>query len=204
MSSVDVVVYSPCAECCSGRASNRAQGLERSIGSFPWRTPVRILNTIFRTAQSFYYKISKEESRQIMTSRWHRYRTRPRSTTQKMLSTKTLEFGHIQTWAVRSCEFWNSRIELQVTYCLSIHISTSVRNFGWILQSVVFAIVPLYCGRVVVKALCYKPEGRGFETRGGEFFLSIHLILPAALGPEVYLASNRNEYQKHKNNVSGE
>jgi hypothetical protein len=23
-------------------------------------------------------------------------------------------------------------------------------------------------GSVVVKALCYKPEGRGFETRGGE------------------------------------
>jgi hypothetical protein len=30
------------------------------------------------------------------------------------------------------------------------------------------------------------------------------LILPAALGPGVYSASNRNEYQKHKNNVSGE
>jgi hypothetical protein len=25
------------------------------------------------------------------------------------------------------------------------------------------------CGSAVVKALCYKPEGRGFETRGGEF-----------------------------------
>jgi hypothetical protein len=25
-------------------------------------------------------------------------------------------------------------------------------------------------GSVVVKALCYKPEGRGFETRCGEFF----------------------------------
>jgi hypothetical protein len=32
----------------------------------------------------------------------------------------------------------------------------------------------------------------------------MHLILPAALGPGVYSASNRNEYQKHKNNVSGE
>jgi hypothetical protein len=27
---------------------------------------------------------------------------------------------------------------------------------------------------------------------------------PVALGPGVYSASNRNEYQKHKNNVSGE
>jgi hypothetical protein len=30
------------------------------------------------------------------------------------------------------------------------------------------------------------------------------LILPAALDPGVYSASNRNEYQKHKNNVCGE
>jgi hypothetical protein len=59
-------------------------------------------------------------------------------------------------------------------------------------------------GSVVVKVLCYKPEGRGFETRGGDWFLSIYLILLAALGPGVYSASNRNEYQKHKNNVSGE
>jgi hypothetical protein len=59
-------------------------------------------------------------------------------------------------------------------------------------------------GSVVVKALCYKPEGRGFETRWGEWFLSSYLILPAAPGPGVYSASNRNEYQKHKNNVSGE
>jgi hypothetical protein len=29
------------------------------------------------------------------------------------------------------------------------------------------------------------------------------LIFPAALGPGVYSASNRNEYQKQKNNVSG-
>jgi hypothetical protein len=33
---------------------------------------------------------------------------------------------------------------------------------------------------------------------------SIYLILPAALGPGVYLASNRNEYQEQKNNISGE
>jgi hypothetical protein len=32
----------------------------------------------------------------------------------------------------------------------------------------------------------------------------MRLILPAALGPGVYSASNRNEYQKQKNNVSGE
>jgi hypothetical protein len=31
-------------------------------------------------------------------------------------------------------------------------------------------------------------------------FFSIYLILPAALGPGFNSASNRNEYQKHKNN----
>jgi hypothetical protein len=36
------------------------------------------------------------------------------------------------------------------------------------------------------------------------WILLIYLILPAGLGPGVYSASNRNEYQKHKNNVSGE
>jgi hypothetical protein len=62
----------------------------------------------------------------------------------------------------------------------------------------------LYChisvafGSVVVKALCYKPEGRGFETRRGEFL--IYLFLPAALGPGVHSVSNKNEYQNQKNN----
>jgi hypothetical protein len=33
-----------------------------------------------------------------------------------------------------------------------------------------FLICILARGSVVVKALCYKPEGRGFDTRGGDFF----------------------------------
>jgi hypothetical protein len=33
---------------------------------------------------------------------------------------------------------------------------------------------------------------------------SIDLILPAVLGPGVYSASNRNEYQKERNNLSEE
>jgi hypothetical protein len=50
-----------------------------------------------------------------------------------------------------------------------------------------------------VKALRYKPESHGFETRLGDFFFfSIYVILPAALGPGVYSASNRNEYQYQK------
>jgi hypothetical protein len=33
----------------------------------------------------------------------------------------------------------------------------------------------------VVKALCYEPEGRGFETRRGELIVSFYLNFPAAL-----------------------
>jgi hypothetical protein len=56
-------------------------------------------------------------------------------------------------------------------------------------------------GSLVVMALCYRPEGRGLETRWGEWISLIHLILPAALDPGVYSVSNRNEYKKQKNNV---
>jgi hypothetical protein len=35
-------------------------------------------------------------------------------------------------------------------------------------------------------------------------FFSIYLILPASLGPGVYSASNRNDYQNQKNDVSRE
>jgi hypothetical protein len=52
----------------------------------------------------------------------------------------------------------------------------------------------------VVKALSYKPVR---DAMRGMIFFSIHLILLAAIGPGVYYASNRNEYQKQKN-VSGE
>jgi hypothetical protein len=47
----------------------------------------------------------------------------------------------------------------------------------------------------VVEALGYKLEGCRLEIRGGELIFAIYLILSATL---------RNEYQKQKNNVSGE
>jgi hypothetical protein len=56
-------------------------------------------------------------------------------------------------------------------------------------------------GSVVVKALCYKPEGCGFETRY-ELMFSIYLILSAALGTGLHSASIRNYYKQR--NVSGE
>jgi hypothetical protein len=58
---------------------------------------------------------------------------------------------------------------------------------------------------VVVKALYYKPEGRGLETRRGKCFFSIYLIVPAAVDPGVlYSASNRKSTREQRNNVPGE
>jgi hypothetical protein len=57
-------------------------------------------------------------------------------------------------------------------------------------------------GSIVVKALCCTLKDRGFDSRNHWVYL-IYLMLPAALGPGVYSASNRNEYQKQKNIISG-
>jgi hypothetical protein len=61
-------------------------------------------------------------------------------------------------------------------------------------------------GSSMVKALCYKPDSRGFDTRSGEFLYSPN---PSGhtrpWGLLIYSSSNRNEYQKRKNNnASGE
>jgi hypothetical protein len=42
------------------------------------------------------------------------------------------------------------------------------------------------------------------QAAGSPVNISIYVILPAALGPGVYSASIRNEYEKKKKNVSGE
>jgi hypothetical protein len=86
----------------------------------------------------------------------------------------------------------------------TVHLSYCNSTAQAALKTFSFLFILFFLCDIVVKALCYKPEGRGFETGWGEWFLSIYLILPAALGPGVYSASNRNECQKHKNNVSGE
>jgi hypothetical protein len=53
-------------------------------------------------------------------------------------------------------------------------------------------------GSLVIEALCYKSEGRGNESRWGQWFFSIYLILLAGLGPRIYWTTNRQEYQKQK------
>jgi hypothetical protein len=50
----------------------------------------------------------------------------------------------------------------------------------------------------------YATSQKVAGLRPDEVIFSIYVILPAALGPPVNSATNRNEYQKQKNNVSGE
>jgi hypothetical protein len=58
-------------------------------------------------------------------------------------------------------------------------------------------------GSIKDKALRYKPEGRGFETRRDECIFS-NLQNPSGhTRPWGLLSPNRNEYQKHRNHVSG-
>jgi hypothetical protein len=50
-------------------------------------------------------------------------------------------------------------------------------------------------GGVVVKAVRYKPAGRGFDSRLCHWNFSVTLSFRSHYGPGVDSASNRNEYQ---------
>ena len=50
-------------------------------------------------------------------------------------------------------------------------------------------------GGVVVKALRYKPAGRGFDSRWRQWNFSVTYSFRSHYGPGVDSASNRNEYQ---------
>jgi hypothetical protein len=56
-----------------------------------------------------------------------------------------------------------------------------------------------YWGHAVaqlVEALCYKPEGRGFDSRWYHWNFSLTYSFRPHYGPGVDSASNRNEYQE--------
>jgi hypothetical protein len=57
---------------------------------------------------------------------------------------------------------------------------------------------------VVIKALCYKTEGSGFQIRWGELNFSIYLILPAALALGFTQPQTETSIRNRNNNVSGE
>ena len=50
-------------------------------------------------------------------------------------------------------------------------------------------------GGVVVKALCYKPAGHGFDSRWCHWNFSVTYSFRSHYGSGVDSATNRNEYQ---------
>jgi hypothetical protein len=56
---------------------------------------------------------------------------------------------------------------------------------------------------VNVEALCYKPEGRGYDSRWGHWIFQLTSTFQPHYGPGVDSASNRNEYQKSSWGVKG-
>jgi hypothetical protein len=52
-------------------------------------------------------------------------------------------------------------------------------------------------GSVVIQALRYKPEGRGFDSRWCHWIFSLTHSFRLHYGPGVDSASNRNEHQEH-------
>jgi hypothetical protein len=100
----------------------------------------------------------------------------------------------VSVWLLDNCSVKETKI------CWRCFLCGPPQNFSLVVQYGAR-------GSIVVKALCFKPQGRGFQALRGEclfFFFPIYLTLPATLGPGVHSASIRNEYQKQKNNVSGE
>jgi hypothetical protein len=49
----------------------------------------------------------------------------------------------------------------------------------------------------LVDALCYKPEGRGFDSRWSHWNFSLTYSFLPHYGPGVDSSSNRNEYQEY-------
>jgi hypothetical protein len=49
----------------------------------------------------------------------------------------------------------------------------------------------------MVEAPCYKPEGRGFQSRRDHWIFKFTSLFEPYYGPTVYSASKRNEYQEY-------
>jgi hypothetical protein len=63
--------------------------------------------------------------------------------------------------------------------------------------------VKIWCRTYSKYCYYYKPEGRGFDSRWGDWIFSIFLILQPYYGPGVDSASNRNEYRESSPGCKG-
>jgi hypothetical protein len=103
--------------------------------------------------------------------------------------------GLLNAWrsvSVASCRLSDMRLEsgtLQTCYVVAPYIEILITSVWKIYK--IDGEVKGALRSVVIQTLYNKQEGWGFETRRVEC-ISIYLILPGALGPGVYSASNIN------------
>jgi hypothetical protein len=91
------------------------------------------------------------------------------------------------------CIFASCYIRLTLNICfLSVNVTHSRLQFMYLCMLLVW---------LLLNTLYFSILLHSFDTEYSLF--SSYLILPAALGPGVYSESNRNEYPKQENNVSG-
>ena len=85
--------------------------------------------------------------------------------------------------------------KLEWTKWLKKQLQETVHNT--LLLGCFYLLYMLYSdrGSTVVKALCYKSEGRWFDPSWCQWIFRWHKMLPIALWP--WGLSNRNEYQEH-------
>jgi hypothetical protein len=90
-----------------------------------------------------------------------------------------------------------------VAFNRDFHFDIFVLHHGTCRHSPRYLFMPTAVYILPTECICVSYNGVGRKVTGSSpdeiiefFFFSIYLILPAALGPEVDSASNRNEYQK--------
>jgi hypothetical protein len=74
-----------------------------------------------------------------------------------------------------------------------LNVPSSECGFIWNVQ---IYINYMHAVILLVEALCYKPEGRGFESRWGHWIFQAIESFQPHFDPVVDSASNRKEYQE--------
>jgi hypothetical protein len=91
---------------------------------------------------------------------------------------------------IHNVTLWVNRV---VGHFPKYYMNILLENFNTKVEMHIYT--PGAHGSVVVKALCCRPEGYGFKSWWGEFFLNWP-NRSSHTGPGVDSASNRNEYQE--------
>jgi hypothetical protein len=119
------------------------------------------------------------------------------------------KWSKLHDWSNNSAVYMALELQTYFCFCLSPHIffnllSATSNLFFLTLRYLVptrkIRSVNIYYGErggTVVKVLCYKSEGRWFDSRWGRWNFSLTQSFRSHYGPGVDSVPNRNEYQEH-------